>query len=737
MNTYLLQVLVIAVAFGLSLGVLLFMRRDRTRQGVKEAQADGEVRILGAYSPVVTWLTKKLWPDSLHAVSGSWNQARDWMAAPRVSPEAGVSLGALGMAIFAQAWLVVGSPANALPPILVYCGAMALLIWSDSRLRQAQATSAVAYQPTWPARGVPRLGLVVTSVVLNLWTALNVTRDQSYLVDVTWVLSLVLLAGSALYLTGWEPPTQAAVKQWWWKHWLETVALVAVGVVSLGLGLYDLEVHPFSIANDEGEHGVSALGILSGEQQNLFNQAYGAVPSWSVLSRALAIRVFGNTVFGLRFSAAVEGALTVMMLYLLGREVFNRKIAALAIGVFMTMPLQLQFSRLGIANSALFFYAVLLVWLTYRALHRGRLFDYVLVGVASGLTLYCYAGTRVLIGLPIGTLGYVALRQRDYVRKHFVHLLAVGLGLLMAALPVILWFQHYPEVFAAQFNGHGILSNGWLAAEAASRPGGVMAVLLDQFQRSSLVYILTPSAGFYVSPKPFLTSLGSIFFMLGIGYSIGHWKEPRYVTLLAWLGGAIIAGTLTDLPPASERLILSSGAVALLVAVGLYQIADQLRQTLGASSVLRNVVCAAVVGVLAYQGLTFYFVDYRIHNYYEDHTNEITYESGQYAAALGPNYRMFLIGNGSPQVLDNFADFHYLAPEAHTLNFNDVNDTTLAALPRNVGAFFVAVPSKLPDLQLVSRTIPGGHWFQVQRRFHPEQVSYYGYVVSPAVMARR
>jgi hypothetical protein len=737
MNLYVLQVLVIVAAFGLSVGALMFMRRDRARQGTKEAEADGEVRVLGAYSPVLTWLTKKLWPESVRAVRGGWSQAQDWMAAPRVRPELGTSLGALGVAIFAQAWLVTGGPDKALSPILVYCVAMALLIWSDYRLRQAEAAPAVAYQAAWPVQRVPRLGLVVTSVVLNLWTAFNVTRDQGYVVDVTWVLSLLLLAGSMFYLTGWEPPTQTAVKQWWRKHWLETVALVAVGAVALGLGLYDLEVHPFSIANDEGEHGVSALGILNGEQQNLFNQAYGAVPAWSVLSRALAIRVLGNTVFGLRFSAAVEGALTVVMLYLLGREIFNRKIAAMAVGVFMTLPWQLQFSRLGIANSALFFYATLLVWLTYRALHRGRLFDYVLVGIASGLTLYCYAGTRVLIGLPIGTLGYVALRQRDYVRKHFVHLLALGLGLLMALLPVVFWFQHYPDVFAAQFNGHSILSNGWLKAEAASRAGGVMAVLLDQFQRSSLVYILTPSAGFYVSPKPFLTSLGSIFFLLGIGYSIGHWKEPRYITLLAWLGGAIIAGTLTDLPPASERLILSSGAVALLVAVGLYHIADQLRQTLGVPSILRNVACAGVVGVLAYQGLTFYFVDYRIHNYYEDHTNEITYEAGQYAAALGPTYRMFLIGNGSPQVLDNFADFHYLAPDAHTLNFNDVNATTLAALPRNVGAFFVAVPSKLPDLQVVSQTIPGGHWFQVQRRFHPAQVSYYGYVVSPAVMARR
>jgi 4-amino-4-deoxy-L-arabinose transferase-like glycosyltransferase len=595
----------------------------------------------------------------------------------------------------------------------------------------------VAYQAAWPARRAPRLGLLATSVILCLWTAFNVVQDEGWVVDVTWVLSLVLLAGSVFYLTEWEWPRPAAVAVWLKKRRWDIVALVGIGAVSLGLGLYDLEVHPWAVANDESEYGVAALQILSGVQKNLFDMTYGVVPAWSVLTRALAIRVWGNTVFGLRFTPAVDGAVTAMLLYLLGRELFDRKIALLAVGVLITLPWQLQFSRLALGNSALFLFATLLVWLTFRALRMGRLIDYLWVGLASGGTLYCYAGTRALIGLPVGILGFVALRQRDYLRQHVVHLMVAGLTLVMTILPVVFLFWHFPNLLGAQYESHAIL-NGWLQNEATLRPGGYLGVLFEQFRLTAEVYFVHSSGSFFFqSPQPYLTALGGIFFVLGIGYAAGHWKEPRYMALVGWLAAALITGTLTDLAPASERLILSSSAVALLVAVGVYQVADLVRQAFGVSPALRNVVCAAVVAVLAVQGLTFYFIDYRIHNYDDDPGHDICYASSQYAALLGPNYRMYLIGDGAPQVLADFATFHYLAPVAHTTDFNTVTPDTVAALPADLGAFFVAVPSRQGDMAKISRMIPNGNWFQVERKFHVDQISYYGYVVSPLAMADR
>jgi hypothetical protein len=105
--------------------------------------------------------------------------------------------------------------------------------------------------------------------------------------------------------------------------------------------------------------------------------------------------------------------------------------------------------------------------------------------------------------------------------------------------------------------------------------------------------------------------------------------------------------------------------------------------------------------------------------------------------ALGYDYRMYLTGDGDPQVFDNFADFAYIAPDAQVQNFNSVTSETVAALPREHGAFFVVVPSRQADIELIERLIPGGYRQDVTRRYQPDMVLYLGYVVPPAVFANR
>jgi hypothetical protein len=74
-----------------------------------------------------------------------------------------------------------------------------------------------------------------------------------------------------------------------------------------------------------------------------------------------------------------------------------------------------------------------------------------------------------------------------------------------------------------------------------------------------------------------------------------------------------------------------------------------------------------------------------------------------------------------------FGDFHYLAPEVQVVDFNDLTTESVSALPRDKSAYFVAVPSRLEDLQRVTAWLPGGEWQAVPRRYLAPEIAYFAY----------
>jgi hypothetical protein len=207
------------------------------------------------------------------------------------------------------------------------------------------------------------------------------------------------------------------------------------------------------------------------------------------------------------------------------------------------------------------------------------------------------------------------------------------------------------------------------------------------------------------------------------------------MTLFAWFWSVVILGsTLTGGPPSSQRLLMSTPPLALLVAIGLQKSASLLQHNRLISARVGLALCALVVVVSAGQGLAFYFGDYRWGHYFEDPSNDFSYEVAVKAASLGTDYRTFLLGD--PSVYAEFGDFMYLAHYVHVADFNTVTTETLSALPHDSGAFFVAVPSRVDDLRLIQTWVPGGTWQAVPRRYQPSQTAYFAYLVPPQVFAQ-
>jgi 4-amino-4-deoxy-L-arabinose transferase-like glycosyltransferase len=547
-----------------------------------------------------------------------------------------------------------------------------------------------------------------------------------------WLLSIGLFVGGVLRSTSWRLPGWSMIKPFLIAHRLEIAGVAVLTMAALVFRTADLALHPYAFANDEGWMGLEGRDILRNAFTKFFSVGWGTQPILTFAPTALSLAVLGDSIFAVRLVSAIEGTLTVLFLYLAGREMFNRRLAFLAAVVLAAMPVHIHFSRVGFNNIITGMYAALLVWLVFRALRRGNPSDYLWAGLATGSGIYTYLGTRLTIALAAGILGYMCISQRRFLRSHLLHLLVFAGAALIVSGPQIAYFLANPDTFMARMTSEGILQNGWLQEQAAQGSQGVFMALLGQLSSSSLVYTSLPAPyGFYASPIPYFPALAAILMVIGMGYAFYQIRKPAAMTLLAWFWSVtILGGMLTASPPASQRLIMGFPAAALMVAVCLDQTAAFLERLafklprLNTRLVLTGLCTLAVIGI-GIDGLNFYFDEYRLEDYYGDASNELIYESTRLALQLDPTYEFEMLT--APRVFASFANFQFFIPN---YQINEIIDplNPPSAITNTSRAIYVAIPERRNELQAIQSTLPGGNWVEINRQFKPDQKLMLAYI---------
>ena len=621
--------------------------------------------------------------------------------------------------------------ANIQAPMLGFLIAGALFVFV---CRKVEVPSLPApFKAILPESRIPSVALWFTNLGLSIVILSSIDVDLpnwiNYLVLGVWFVNILLFCWNVLQIAQVSLPSRDAIREWWRAHRLEVLLVALIGLAAFLIRVIGLETYPYAFANDEAEVGWVGQRLLWGQLSAFFSTDWSGQPVLSFLPVALTVKLFGGTAFAVRLFGAVQGTLTVIFLYLLAREAFDRPTAFFAACLLTALPWEVHFSRLGVMNIADSFFSAGVLWLTYRALRRGKYVDYLAAGLMTGFAIYTYLGSRLAIAMAIGVLGYAALRQRDYLRTHFRHLAIFVLTFLIVASPMILSFSHNIDAFLGRANETGLLSNNNLGRAAANVGMQPLDFLVRQVQVSSTVFIAT-SAGdnFFDSPRPYLTWWAAVLLILGMIYVLWHVKQVRYIMLAGWFWAPVLlGGALTTGAPNHQRMLGAAPALALIVAIGLWKLAQSIQLTTRLPVRLLMAICVLIVAFTAWQDVNFYFAgEFRTGHYFENDGNEFSYEVGLRAGALGPNYRLLLIGE--PDIFSPFADFHYLAPGTDVEDFNTVNQETIANLPRDHGIFFVAIPPRIEDLKMVMQQLPGGTWMEVPHTTR-EGISYYAYIL--------
>jgi Dolichyl-phosphate-mannose-protein mannosyltransferase len=432
---------------------------------------------------------------------------------------------------------------------------LALLLLARSSLDEKQLSSPERSLIAWLNR-VDRKSLLQAAMLLLAiilaCVALFVAQTERpapeyWAAFVAWLTAVLMLVGVFVIFPAKDQIAQLR------RHIAENaVEVLCVGVlilIAFALRVYNVANLPYPFGGDEGSIGQETVLIAHGLKTNMFVTGWSSEPNLGFLPWAVAVMLLGENVLAIRTFAAFIGALAILTTFLWARAMFGRSTALVAAGLLAVMAVDIHFSRLALNNAEVLFYVSLEFWLTYRAAESREVYWLGAAGIVSGLAVYSYAGSRLILLLAGLSLFVVLIRDRSRW-SDFPKFLAFAISAVIVVLPIAVFFWQHPDIGFSRMNQMGAFQQGWVNREVTATQLPVPLILARQFAASFLMFVSTPAfSGFYGSHSPLLDPFWAFFFMLGLILSFLSIRQMRN-SFLHWIFWAtIFAGGALIIPP--------------------------------------------------------------------------------------------------------------------------------------------------------------------------------------------
>ena len=387
---------------------------------------------------------------------------------------------------------------------------------------------------------------------------------------------------------------------WVWDGWAK-VALLILGLATMGLGAYKLASWRFSVIGDEWAFYLVAMRVLRGTwlQHPLSNLGnYGMHPVLSSYIQAGAMRLWGEDSYGWRISNPLLVAWSLPSLYVIARAMGSRRMALLAAAFLGASYYLMAFGKIGYNNFQALWPLLTSLAIALLALRAGSVYGLLLSGALAGLGFYVFAAGR--FALPL--VGLVALLYGARAwRRAWTGWAALMLGALAVAGPILLE-RNVPGVLLEQTIFYSLVSDTW---------AGRWQQFVANLVRALLAFLWSGKHTHFVFGAH-LDPISGLCFVLGLAALVVAARKAKAGWLLgaAFLGGALLFGGLTqyDHPP-NTRMFMMVPVYAIIAALGCDAFLDSLGRWAGWRALtgwLSGLVVLAVFAANAYIALHLY-----------------------------------------------------------------------------------------------------------------------------------
>jgi 4-amino-4-deoxy-L-arabinose transferase-like glycosyltransferase len=290
--------------------------------------------------------------------------------------------------------------------------------------------------------------------------------------------------------------------------------------------------------------------------------------------------LFGYTLEAARYPSAILGALGVVALFLLGRELFGWQYGLVAALFMLPWFFHVQLSRLSMNQPGDPLFATLSFYFLLRGLRRQAATDFVLCGIMLGCAQLFYLGGRLAIPIMVAYLIFLLITQHKLVMGQWRNLFIVPLAAFIVTLPQNHYLYYFRQPLSTRAEPN-ILLNGQLSN--AIETGNFASYFGDQVRYSFLaLFQVLDLSGWIGRSSNMMGIFGGPLLLLGVlATLILMWRRPRWALPLGWVFSVILLGsTFSISPPQYQRYFPAVSGMALLVAIGAMVVAYGLAHTI-------------------------------------------------------------------------------------------------------------------------------------------------------------
>lgn len=379
------------------------------------------------------------------------------------------------------------------------------------------------------------------------------------------------------------------------------IVLSIIFLIASFFRLYKLDSIPFGLNNDAAWEGSAAINILHG---NIKDYLPYATESWRGegiirIIVAFFMQVLGNDPITIRLASVIFGIGLIIPLFLLIKDLFGTKLAALTTFFVAISGWHITISKSGWRAITVPFFATLLFYFYFKGLKTKKLIYFAISGIMLSIgSLYTYDAGRIILPLFIFWVIFSAYTKKGFFSKYKRALTLLFASFLVVSIPML--------NYALENRQNFISRSDFLFIGNQIQQAGNLSPLINNIITSVLTFNIKANGNDFFIFRPLVDIPVSL--LIPIGFLFCVWKilakkSINFLFIMFWFLFSMIPGILSA--PNGNREIGTIPVIYFFAALGLNFIVDLIEKV---THLKKNFKTLLVVGFLFLSTFVTYYL---------------------------------------------------------------------------------------------------------------------------------